>query len=217
MSTTVFQPERRSPSFFSRGSGIVLLGTAAVALVFLAVAAAPYFLSAEYGSATYAGRRSWLLVHIGGGAIALLTGPLQLWLGLTDRAMRWHRLIGLGYVAAVAVSSTAALYLAFHTDAGFAFGAGLVGLAVAWTTTTGLAVMAILRCLVEQHMEWMIRSYVVTFAFVFFRTIFPLLQALEVGTLADQLAVASWGCWAAPLLVTEAILQGRKILAVDQA
>jgi hypothetical protein len=215
MSTAVFRQEHRNPGYSSRATGIALLAAAVVALVFLAVAAVPYFLSAEYGSATYAGRRGWLLLHIAGGAVALLTGPLQLWLGLTDRAGTWHRLIGLGYIAAVAVSSVAAFYLAFHTEEGLAFGAGLVGLAVAWTTTTGLAVMAIRRSLVEQHMQWMIRSYVVTFAFVFFRMIFPLLQAIEAGTLADQLAVASWGCWAVPLLVTEAILQGRKIFAVD--
>jgi hypothetical protein len=198
-----------------RGTRLVLLAAAAVAVVFFAVAAVPYLLSSEHGSGTYAGRRGWLLVHIAAGAGALMTGPLQLWLGLTDRGMTWHRLIGLGYIIAVAVSSIAALYLAFHTDAGFGFGAGLVGLAAAWMTTTGLAFMAIRVGLVEQHKQWMIRSYVVTFAFVFFRMIFPLLQAIEVGTLTEQLAVASWGCWAVPLLVTEAILQGRKILAVD--
>jgi hypothetical protein len=35
-----------------------------------------------------------------------------------------------------------------------------------------------------------------------------------VGSLQEQLAAASWFCWAGPLLVTEAILQGRKIFAV---
>lgn len=34
-----------------------------------------------------------------------------------------------------------------------------------------------------------------------------------VGTLQEQLGVAAWFCWAVPLLVTEAVLQGRKILA----
>ena len=207
MSTTV-RPAYRSPAFVGRGTGLVLLASTAVALL-------PYLLSSEYGSDTYAGRRGWLLVHIAGGAVALLTGPPQLWLGLTDRTATLHRLVGLTYISAVAVSSMAAFYLAVHTEVGFAFGAGLFGLAVAWTTTTGRAVVAIRRCLIEQHMEWMIRSFVVTFAFVFFRMMFQLLQAIEVGTLTDQLAVASWGCWAVPLLVTEALLQGRKIVAVD--
>jgi uncharacterized membrane protein YozB (DUF420 family) len=213
MSATVLHTAHRDQRVSSRGTAIVLLAAAAAALVFLAVAALPYFLSAEYGSATYAGRRAWLLVHIAGGAVALLTGPLQLWLGLTDLAMERHRLVGFGYITAVAVSSIAAFYLAVHTEAGFAFGAGLVGLAVAWTLTTGLAFLAIRRGLVEQHKEWMTRSYVVTFAFVFFRMTLPALEAIDAGTPADQLAVASWGCWTVPLLITETIMQGRKILA----
>jgi hypothetical protein len=55
---------------------------------------------------------------------------------------------------------------------------------------------------------------VVTFAFVTFRALQGALSAANVGTLLEQLAVASWFCWAVPLLITEAILQGRKIVAV---
>ena len=60
----------------------------------------------------------------------------------------------------------------------------------------------------------MIRSYVLTFAFVTFRIPFGVLGVAGVGTTAEQLAAASWFCWAAPLLLTEALLQGRKIFAV---
>ena len=88
----------------------------------------------------------------------------------------------------------------------------LAGLATAWIGTTGMAFLAIRRGLVEQHKEWMIRSYVVTFAFVGFRVIVPALSAA--GVSRDQGAIAAWACWAVPLLITELILQGRKILAV---
>ena len=77
--------------------------------------------------------------------------------------------------------------------------------------TTTLAVTAILRGLVEQHREWMIRSYTVTFAFVTFRALWTALQMAGIGTRDEQLAVASWFCWAVPLLFVEAVLQGRKI------
>jgi hypothetical protein len=55
---------------------------------------------------------------------------------------------------------------------------------------------------------------VVTFAFVMFRVIQPALQAAHVGTIYEQLAVAAWACWAVPLLFTELVIQGRKVLAV---
>jgi len=98
------------------------------------------------------------------------------------------------------------------TPAGQVFGAGLTGLAVAWLVTTGLALAAVRRRQIPQHAEWMVRSYVVTFAFVTFRLAWAALRAAEVGTLPEQLAAASWLCWSAPLLFTEAILQGRKIV-----
>jgi len=142
-----------------------------------------------------------------------LLGPAQVWLGLTRQHLWLHRRLGMGYMISVAISAMAAFYLAFHTDFGWIFGMGLVGLGIAWIVTTGLAFVAIRRHLLDQHKEWMIRSYVVTFAFVVFRIFFGILGAAGVGTTPEQLAAASWFCWAVPLLVTEALLQGRKIFA----
>jgi hypothetical protein len=45
-------------------------------------------------------RRYPLLVHIAGGSVALLIGPLQLWLGATRRRLDWHRTLGTLYVVA---------------------------------------------------------------------------------------------------------------------
>jgi hypothetical protein len=197
-----------------RAIAVLLSLTALAAIVFVATAAVPYLLSSSFGPPEYAPRRGWLLLHIVGGIIALLTGPVQLWLGLSDRGMQWHRRMGIGYVTGVGISSAGGFYLATHTDFGWIFGAGLFGLATAWVTTTTLAYLAIRRSLIDQHKEWMIRSYVVTFAFVTFRVIQPALQAAQIGTELEQLAVTAWACWAVPLLLTELVIQGRKILAV---
>jgi hypothetical protein len=205
-------PRTAAPS--RRGTAVLLSVTALAALAFVAAVAVPYFLSSTYGPPEYAPRRGWLLLHIVGGMIALLTGPVQLWLGLADRGMAWHRRMGYGYITGITLGSVGAFYMATHTDFGWIFGAGLFGLGIAWVTTTALAFLAIKRSLIEQHKEWMIRSYVVTFAFVTFRVIQPALQAAHVGTVFEELAFAAWACWAVPLLVAELVIQGRKILAV---
>jgi Predicted membrane protein (DUF2306) len=194
--------------------GILAL-TMVLALTFFGVAALPYLISSEYNAELYADKRIPLLLHILGGTVALLTGPIQLWLGLADRRMHLHRKIGVAYMLAVGASSIGAFYLATHPSGGYwVFGAGLAGLAVAWVTTTGMAFLAIKRSLITDHKEWMIRSYVVTFAFVLFRIGYTALQALHIGTPEQQLSVMAWSCWAVPLLVNELIMQGRKILAV---
>ena len=54
----------------------------------------------------------------------------------------------------------------------------------------------------------MIRSYVVTFAFVMFRILLRLLQAEHIGTFAEQVGVSAWFCWAVPLLITGGVSAG---------
>jgi heme/copper-type cytochrome/quinol oxidase subunit 3 len=198
-----------------RGLLTLLSVVGLLGLAFIAVAALPYYRLDPDQFATYWPRRWWLLAHITTGIVALMTGPVQLWLGLTDRRPELHRRLGTIYLGAVVTSAIAAYYLAIHTDVTVLFGAGLAGLATAWLITSGMAYLAIRRHLTEQHKEWMIRSYVVTTAFVTFRAIVVVLEATKMGGEPfDRLGIASWVCWAGPLLLAEAWLQGRKILAV---
>ena len=215
--------ESRGTSAPGIGSKTLIVLAALAAVVFIVVAAFPY--RAMFGSEeaakralqdfqfSYWPRRGWLLTHIAGGLIALLTGPVQLWLGLHNVKMEVHRKLGLVYVAGMVVGSIGAIGLAFQTDGGLIFGSGLFFLALAWIATTSLAYMAIKKNLVDQHREWTIRSYVVTFAFVTFRVG----QVALVGRGVDlqtAIGVMAWACWAIPLLVTEVVIQGKRIASV---
>lgn len=182
-----------------------------VAVLFIFIFALPYFTMTLDQFGIYRPRHDWLLAHVAGGTVALLIGPMQLWLGFNRSSKVLHGILGVGYVLSVAVGSAAAFYLAAHTDFGWVFGMGMAGLGIAWTITTALAVAAICRRLIQQHREWMIRSYIVTFAFVIFRVLIKLFDVTHSGTLIEQFAAASWLCWSIPLLITESILQGRKI------
>jgi len=196
---------------------------AAAAVMFVVIAALPYraMLGSEVSARqvlqpfqfSYWPRRGWLLAHISGGLIALLSGPVQLWLGLHNVKMHFHRRLGLLYVAGVAIGSMGAIGLALKTDGGVVFGAGLFFMAIAWITTTSFAYLAIRKYLTDQHKEWTIRSYVVTFAFVIFRASETLLARRGVPERAAA-DLMTWACWAVPLLATEAAIQGRKITQV---
>jgi Predicted membrane protein (DUF2306) len=61
------------------------------------------------------------------------------------------------------------------------------------------------------HKERMIRSYVVTFGFVFFRLLVNWLVSLGIGTRPEIVSAVSWLCWALPLLVTEVVLATREV------
>lgn len=146
------------------GWGVVLT----IALYFVFKNAVPHFsLDQEYYGQHWS-HAGWLLIHIVGGILALLVGPFQFWTGLKKWNMQIHRWTGRIYIGSVAVSVAAAIYILALPHSSFGFRIGIAGLALAWIITTGLAFAAILRRKILQHKEWMIRSYVVTFEFVFF-------------------------------------------------
>jgi uncharacterized membrane protein YozB (DUF420 family) len=158
-----------------------------------------------------------LWAHLSGGVTALLIGPIQLWLGLTRQRLQFHRVLGRVYLGAVVVSLSGSAYLIFHEiSSDWVFASGLLGLACAWTVTTGFAYLAIRRRRIQLHQEWMIRSYVVAFAFVFFRVFVDVAHAVGIhssggqGT-AEELKLAAWFCWSIPLLIAEPIIQWRNL------
>ena len=173
--------------------------------------ALPYLVFEEEVLKRFDGRKSWIVTHVAAGSVALLIGPFQLWMGFTGNKKPIHRRIGMIYLVSIGISSFCSFYLAATTQVTWILGAGLAGLGLAWVITGSLAYIAIRRRLYQQHMEWMIRSYVVTLGFVFFRIFVGITSAFDIGTLFERLSAASWFCWAIPLLVTEAILQWRKM------
>ncbi|HJQ10414.1 MAG TPA: DUF2306 domain-containing protein [Gemmatimonadaceae bacterium] len=202
--------DRRSVRVFQiAGWGFVV----GLAIYFAGRYALRYF---HYDAASYGPfwwpRARWLLPHVTAGLLALFLGPLQFWSALRRRYARLHRWSGRLYLAGVAVGATMAAGLVWRMPPGLTHAAGLGGLAVAWVATSSMALVAIRRGAIAQHREWMIRSYVVTFAFVTYRALIDILRADAVGSGADRAAFASWFCWAIPLLITEVVLQGRKLL-----
>ena len=158
-----------------------------------------------------------LWAHLGGGLIAILTGPIQIWLGATRRRLPLHRALGKVYLGAATVGLSGAYYLIAREIASeWVFASGLLGLAVAWTVTTGMAYLAVRRGRIEQHREWMIRSYVVAFSFVFFRVFIDVVHSLGIRSSSatatgEEYKLAAWLCWAVPLLLAEPCIQWRHL------
>lgn len=171
----------------------------------------PSFTDPVRGGANYWSMRAWLLLHITSGMVALLSGPWQFWTGFRRRFWRIHRWTGRTFLIAVSIGSLCAYRLAFATTFGWAFGVALFFLATAWATTAAMAYYAILKGMIEVHKEWMVRAYVVTFAFVTFRLLndYPPLSHLQPD--GDRIITIGWACWVVPLLICEVIMQVRSL------
>jgi len=186
-----------------------LLGALGLVVLYFAKDKVHFF--ADFSEPSYSPyfwpRRFGLLLHISGGAVAISTGLVQLWLGLTGRTHSLHRRLGRLYVVGVAAGIVGGTYLAATIPGPFAYSSGLLALNLAWLATTGMAYLAIRRGVVSQHRAWMIRSYTVTFAFVFFRLVADTLSSRV--AVPDFTSALAWGCWAVPLLVAEVLIQWR--------
>jgi len=166
---------------------------------------------------SYWPRRTWLFLHINGGTLALLMGPFQFWTGLRRRNLRVHRWTGRLFLLGVAMGVTGAVGLAIKAVGYWAFEVALMGLATAWFVTSAMAYYSIRKGLVELHKEWMIRAYVVTFAFVFFRILSDYSFMSRLQPENDRSITIAWVCWVVPLAITEMVFQLRRIRSAGAA
>ncbi len=156
----------------------------------------------------------WPLIgHISGGLIALIIGPFQFWKSFRNKYMTTHRWLGRIYLIAILLGTISSTYLSWSSAirVNFSWALGLQGLAFAWITTASMAYVSVMRGRILQHKEWMIRSYVVTFAFVTFRWIndSPIAHQL-MPTFDERGPTSIWLSWTIPLLITEVVLSWKK-------
>jgi uncharacterized membrane protein len=156
--------------------------------------------------------RFWVIPHIFGATLALFIGPTQFWSGVRSRYFRLHRWLGRLYLAGILFGSIGALRLAVASECR-PCKVPLFTLASLWLFMSTAAYLTARRRQFKAHREFMIRSYVLTFAFVLIRLpigslpIFPQFESR-----IETRAVQEWVCWIVPLLITEFWLTWRKSL-----
>lgn len=178
----------------------------ATSLYFIATNAHFFYRLTRADLGKYFDLRALLLLHIAGGAVALLTGPFQFWEELRKKRRALHRALGKTYLLAIAVSSPCALYLSFATAPvlGRSYAMSLHVWASVWMVATFLAYRYATQKKFKLHEEWAARSYLVTLAFV--------LSALlgKVPALSELSADLFWGTWSVPLVVYDVVLSARR-------
>src|SRR5215469_2664877 len=150
----------------------------------------------------------WLLPHGIAGACALLLGPMQFSERLRQRFRRLHRVVGRIYVAGVFVAAPLGVYIQYFEERmgnprSFTIAAAVD--ATLWMTTTGIAMVFILKGRVQEHRQWMTRSFAVALVFLERRVIGGVTgwDNLSIGA-AETLI---WVCLALSILSADFVLQ----------
>jgi uncharacterized membrane protein len=151
--------------------------------------------------------RWWLLPHGLAGASALLLAPLQFSDRLRQRFTKMHRIIGRVYLTGVFVLAPLGVYIQYLEErmgATRSFTIAALVDAILLTSTAAIALSFIRRRKIQQHRQWMTRSYAVALVFFEVRLISGVF-GLDDSASAGETIV--WCCVAAAIPLADLVLQ----------
>jgi uncharacterized membrane protein len=154
----------------------------------------------------------WLLPHGIAGACALLLGPMQFSDRLRQRFSQFHRVVGRVYVAGVILAAPLGFYIEYfqeRMEGARSFTIAAAVDAVLWMVTTVIAIVFILKGKVQEHQQWMTRSFAVALVFLEGRVIGGVTGWENLGDRASETIV--WVCLAFSILSADLVLQWQKL------
>ena len=124
----------------------------------------------------HVGHFSRLYPHMIGGTIMLFFGAANLYIGASRQHFKYHKLIGRVYLIGGSLGTIAALSInltvAHKADPTVTFTnntVSIVTLGLAWLGCAAMAYRAVRNKRYDSHRDWIIRSYVLAWSFVFCR------------------------------------------------
>jgi hypothetical protein len=117
-----------------------------------------------------------IIPHVLAGIIAFVSGPLQFSSRVRRIYPQFHRIVGRIYVCGVFVAAPLAIIMSNHRSDPHAihFVVATYVQASTWMIATAAAFVTARNRYFQQHREWMLRSYAVTFTFVGTRVLQPI-------------------------------------------
>jgi uncharacterized membrane protein len=152
--------------------------------------------------------RWWLLPHGLAGACTIILGPMQFSDSLRRRYAKLHRVVGRIYIGGAFIAAPLGAYIQFFNERigePRSFSIATVLDAALLMITTGIALAFILQGKVQQHRQWMTRSFAVALVFIEVRVIAGVTGLEKLGTPAIETIV--WSCLAFSILAADIVLQ----------
>jgi hypothetical protein len=148
----------------------------------------------------------WLLPHGLAAAFALFLGPFQFSERLRRKYVTVHKTFGYLYIAGCYIGAPLGIYIQrFEEKLGtysHSFTIATVMDAAVWVFATTMALIMIRTKRMQQHRQWMIRSFACALIFLEVRAILVFFRLPE--TAAEMVV---WGCVAAAYPVADLVLQ----------
>jgi uncharacterized membrane protein len=156
--------------------------------------------------------RWWLLPHGLAGVCALVLGPMQFSDRLRLRFVKLHHIVGYIYVTCALIAAPLGAYIQhFNERQGDApsFTIETMFQGGFWMITTCVALAFILKGKIQQHRQWMIRSFGTgPLIFLEVRVIGGITGWEKLGSHANETIV--WACTASSILIADLVIQAEE-------
>ncbi|MDA1906336.1 DUF2306 domain-containing protein [Bacillus cereus] len=163
-----------------------------------------------YGSKLSEFWYSMLFTHITTSIVALVIGPFTLSTKFRERNINRHRIAGRIYMVGILLGGVSGLYLSFYATGGLVAKLGFGLLSVFWLTSAYQALHRVKNKKINDHRNWMIRNYALTFATVTLRIWLPLFIVLfGIEHFELSYAIIAWLAWVPNLIVAELFIRKR--------
>ena len=134
----------------------------------------------------------WLLPHALAGACALVLAPLQFSDRLRQRNLKLHQVVGYIYVVSVLIAAPMGFATQFvHERLGAtrSFSLAAATQATSWLATTIVALVLVRNGKIQQHRQWMTRSFSVCLIFLEVRFLEGVTGWDQLGPAVDETTV----------------------------
>jgi uncharacterized membrane protein len=155
--------------------------------------------------------RWWLLPHGLAGACAILLGPLQFSDRLRQRFSKFHRVVGRIYITGALIVAPLGAYIQYFEErmgGPRSFSIAALVDAILLMLTTAIAFAFILNGKVQQHRQWMTRSFAVALVFLEVRVVGGI-TGWDKSPAAIETIV--WSCLAFSLMSADIVLQVQEL------
>jgi hypothetical protein len=208
MKTTIFS---KSLNFITIFCLVILMVLFVISLKFV-IGKLHYYSFHDDSFGRYLGVKWWLVCHISGGILALILGPFQFVAILREKFSRPSKVAEYIYLTGIIISSICSMYLAWKMGFKIHWTWALSSqtLALVWIVTALMTFRALLKKRMQQHKEWMIRSYLVTLVFIAFRWIVFLPAMAKLGNYPQIAPIVMYITLFIPLFIADIIFQWNK-------
>jgi uncharacterized membrane protein len=163
----------------------------------------------ESQRAVYEAHVVGLMIHISAMFVALALGPFQFLRSFRNRHLKLHRLTGKAYITGAMIGAVGGIYMSFYSIADAWSGVGFALLGIGVLITTGRAYFLIREGNVQEHREWMTRSFALILAAVTLRIYVPVLEGASMSEY-NAFAIVGWASWLPNIIVAELLIRNQR-------